>query len=357
MPEIFLREEMSPLLNFIVNGGNLFAWLIGGLQDTEIMKNRFKLAYSGAFTDVACYDEMSHQHYNYIATNLLDGLDLKGMRVLDVGCGTGIVSSQIIERGATSLVSGDQSEFMLNQWKKKAAGNKKVEFHLLDAENLPFPNGEFDVVVSSMVMGQIPNQLKCLSEMRRVLKPDGILAISTHGTRHYLNILEINLMVCIKKAMWELIGYRPEYWPWNEKISYKYLDKSGFKDQKVRRLTWVDEFGLPEKAWQFYSSTTGLWWCERFSKEKSKLIEQITLDEMKRKKITNVIMDVVFWTYPTIVDKSLSCKFKFFHFAWRSVANGRMNTLSIIKLFNIRKDALSCLGSIPIIMVEDVLFL
>lgn len=294
MPEIFSRDELSPLLKLFINGGNLFTWLSGGLRDTDTMKNRMKLGYSGAFADVASYDETSQHHYSYIANNLLDGIDLKGQRVLDVGCGTGIVSNQIIERGAASLVSGDQSEFMLNQWKKKAAGNKKVEFHLLDAENLPFPNGEFDVAVSSMVMGLIPNQLKCLSEMKRVLKPGGTLAISTHGPREYININEIVYRVYIKKAMKELTGYRNEYWPWNEKIAYKFLDKAGFKDQKVKRLTWVDEFGSPEKAWQFYSSTTGLWWYEIFSEEKRKLLDQIVFDEMKKKKITGVSIDVVF---------------------------------------------------------------
>lgn len=294
MPGIFVKDELPPLLKFIFNGGNIFTWLIGGLRDTDTMKNRLKLAYNGTFADVASYDEISQYHYKYIANNLLEGIDLKGKRVLDVGCGTGIVSNQIIERGASSLVSGDQSEFMLNQWKKKAVGNKKVEFHLLDAENLPFPDSEFDVAVSSMVMGMIPNQLRCLSEMKRVLKPGGTFAISTHGTRHYININEFGHMVLIKKAMWELTGYRPEYWPWNEKTAYKFLDKAGFKDQKVKRLTWIDEFGSPEKAWHFYSSTTGLWWHERFSKEKSKLIEQEMLHEMRKKKITSIIMDVVF---------------------------------------------------------------
>jgi len=294
MPGIFVQEELSPLLKFVLNGSNLFTWFIGGLQNTDTMKNRLKLGYNGTFADVACYDETSHHHYNYIATNLLDGIDLMGKRVLDVGCGTGIVSNQIIVLGAASLVSGDQSSFMLNQWEKKAAGNKKVEFHLLDAENLPFPNDEFDVAVSSMVMGLIPNQLKCLSEMKRVIKPGGTLAISTHGPRHYLNINEIVYRVYIKKAMREMTGYRPEYWPWNEKIAYKFLAKAGFKDQKVRRLTWVDEFGSSEKAWHFYSSTNGLWWYERFSEEKRKLLEQIVFDEMKKKKITSVSMDVVF---------------------------------------------------------------
>jgi len=63
------------------------------------------------------------------------------------------------------------------------------------------------------------------------------------------------------------------------------------------------------------------------------------------------------WTSPALVDKSLSCKFKFSHFARRSIPQSRMDTLPVVKLFNIGKDTLPCLGSISIIMVEDMLFL
>ena len=56
-------------------------------------------------------------------------------------------------------------------------------------------------------MGIIPNQLKCLSEMKRVLKPGETLAISTHGPRQYININEIGYKACIKKAMKEMTGY------------------------------------------------------------------------------------------------------------------------------------------------------
>jgi ubiquinone/menaquinone biosynthesis C-methylase UbiE len=145
-----------------------------------------------------------------------------------------------------------------------------------------------------MVMGLIPNQLRCLSEMKRVLKPSGILAISTHGPREYSNINEIGYKVCMKNAMRKMTGYRAEYWPWNEKTAYKFLDKVGFKDQKVKRLTWFDELSSPEKVWQFYSSTTSLWWFERFSEEKSKLIKQLTIDEMRKKRITGISIDVIF---------------------------------------------------------------
>ena len=298
MPGIFLKCELSPVLKFLLNGNFLLAWLVGGLRDTSAMKQRLKLAYDGTFTDdVTRYDEMGTHHYNHIAKHLLDGIDLREKRVLDVGCGTGIASGYIINGGAASLVSGDQSEFMLGQWKKKAAAagidSTKIEFQQLDAEHLPFADGKFDVAVSSMVMGEIPDQLGFLSEMKRVLKPGGTLALSTHGPRHYRNINEITFRIYIKKGLREMMGYRVEYWPWDEKTAREMLNKAGFKDQRVSRMTWEDEFGSPEKVWKFYASSTALWWSERYSKEKNKLLENIILDEFRKKQLHSVMQDVI----------------------------------------------------------------
>ncbi len=81
----------------------------------------------------------------------------------------------------------------------------------------------------------------------------------------------------------------------HEGVSGKKWDLIVTMDQKVKRLTWVDEFGSPEKAWYFYSSTNELWWYEIFAEEKRKLLDQIVFDEMKKKKITGVSIDVVFY--------------------------------------------------------------
>jgi len=298
MPAILYRGELSPLLKFAVNSNFLLAWIVGGLRDTDTMKKRLKLGYDGGFADVGCYDETSSQHYNQIAKHLLDGLDLRGKRVLDVGCGTGIVSNQIIECGALSLVSGDQSEFMLDQWRHKSASagadNEKIEFRLLDAENLPYADGEFDIVVSSMVMSMIPNQMKYLSEMRRVLKPGGTMAISTHGPYHYQNINEIVFKIYTLKGLLGMMGYRIEYWPINEKIAAKMLNKVGFTHQKVSTMKWEDELGSPEKVWKFYASTTTLFWSERYSKEKNKMFEKTILEELCQRNITSIMVDVIF---------------------------------------------------------------
>jgi ubiquinone/menaquinone biosynthesis C-methylase UbiE len=71
-----------------------------------------------------------------------------GASVLDLGCGSGILSKQIISWGA-NVTGVDQSEMMLNIAKKDILD---AEFYLADTSNLPLDDGQFDVVASSLVM-------------------------------------------------------------------------------------------------------------------------------------------------------------------------------------------------------------
>jgi SAM-dependent methyltransferase len=78
---------------------------------------------------------------------VLDALgDLRGARVLDVGCGTGATTTQLLERGASTVVGVDLSEPMIAAARKEVA-DERVRFELADALELDRP-GEFDVVFS-----------------------------------------------------------------------------------------------------------------------------------------------------------------------------------------------------------------
>ena len=90
-----------------------------------------------------------------------------------------------------------------------------------------------------------------------------------------------------------MMGYRVEYWPINEKIAIKMLNKVGFINQKVRRMTWEDELGSPEKVWKFYASTTTLYWSGRYSKEKNKVFEKTIFEGLCKKNINSVTVDVI----------------------------------------------------------------
>jgi ubiquinone/menaquinone biosynthesis C-methylase UbiE len=120
MPPVFWTGKLSSPMKWLTNINCLVAWMTGNARDTAAMKKRMKLGYEGVLSDhVTRYDELGLQEYTKMATNLLEGVDLRGKEVLDVGCGTGILSLLAIKQGAAKLTCGDLSEDMLGQCRKK----------------------------------------------------------------------------------------------------------------------------------------------------------------------------------------------------------------------------------------------
>ncbi len=95
---------------------------------------------------------------------------LKGM-VLEVGVGTGKNLKYYPED--CSVMAIDNSEGMLEKAREKGKGMKNVTLLLMDAEHLEFPDNSFDYVITTFVLCSIPDPIKALREMKRVLKPEG----------------------------------------------------------------------------------------------------------------------------------------------------------------------------------------
>jgi ubiquinone/menaquinone biosynthesis C-methylase UbiE len=105
-----------------------------------------------------------------------------GERVLEVGCGTGDVAlAASAYVGSSSAVAGiDPSPEMIAVARAKAARTARaVDFQVGVIEALAFPDGTFDVVLSSLMMHHLPDDLKRegLAEIARVLKPGGRVLI------------------------------------------------------------------------------------------------------------------------------------------------------------------------------------
>src|SRR6266511_5345279 len=106
-----------------------------------------------------------------------------GELVLDVGCGTGSLAIAAKRQvGPTGSVDGiDASPKMIARAMKKARKTDvNVVFRQALAEALPFPDGHFDVVLSTVMLHHLPRKARqqCAREIRRVLKPGGrVLAV------------------------------------------------------------------------------------------------------------------------------------------------------------------------------------
>lgn len=99
-----------------------------------------------------------------------------GGYILDLGAGTG----RLIKYLKGKIVAADISEEMLKIMKKKFS---KVEIVCADAENLPFKDGSFDLVVAAFLIVHLKNPEKCFSEVYRVLKDGGTFVVTNINQR------------------------------------------------------------------------------------------------------------------------------------------------------------------------------
>ena len=107
---------------------------------------------------------------------------LPGEHVLDVGCGTGVLTRLVAEQvGNDGEVIGiDASSEMIQVAKRNAVkAHSKANFQLSVVESLPFEDERFDIVLSSMMLHHLPPELKVagLREIFQVLKPGGRLMV------------------------------------------------------------------------------------------------------------------------------------------------------------------------------------
>ncbi len=110
---------------------------------------------------------------------------LPGMRVLEIGCGSGAFTTHVARTaGAEGKVYAlDVQPGMLRQIQAKLQRPENLDLRNLQvvagiAHRLPFPTGSLDLVYMVTVMQEIPDKLRLLAEVRRVLKPGGTLAVT-----------------------------------------------------------------------------------------------------------------------------------------------------------------------------------
>ena len=93
-------------------------------------------------------------------------------KILDLCCGTGDITNLLQKKYHEALITGvDFSEEMLKIARKK---NKKLKFEEADCASLPFPDNSFDLITIGFGLRNTPDYDKVLSEINRVLKPNGI---------------------------------------------------------------------------------------------------------------------------------------------------------------------------------------
>jgi ubiquinone biosynthesis O-methyltransferase len=119
---------------------------------------------------------------------------LAGRDVLEVGCGVGDFSIALSCAGA-NVAGVDFSPRAIELAQQKARHHdQSIAFQVADAQALPFPDNSFDVLFSCECLEHVPEPRRMLSELHRVLKPGGVLILTTEN---YSNAMVLGWLMCI----------------------------------------------------------------------------------------------------------------------------------------------------------------
>lgn len=170
------------------------------------------------------YDN-KHSYVAEYGKSMIDLINVeKNQKILDLGCGTGVLTNELAKKGAT-VIGTDLSEDMIEQ---ANANYPSMNFQVEDAINLPFEN-VFDTVFSNAVFHWIPNQEKLLHSVYTSLKENGIL-ICEFGAKNNIN----QIITAIEKITGQM-GYSYHslfYFP--SKAEYKLLlEQAGFEVKHI----------------------------------------------------------------------------------------------------------------------------
>jgi SAM-dependent methyltransferase len=141
--------------------------------EMESLKTKLKATWvSGDFGKIA-------ESFVAGAAEFVESLDLKpGMRVLDVACGSGNQSIPAARTGA-KVTGVDIAPNLIEQARNWAANeNLEIQFDEGDAENLPYADAEFDVVMTMFGAMFAPRPEKVSAELVRVCRPGGVIAMA-----------------------------------------------------------------------------------------------------------------------------------------------------------------------------------
>jgi ubiquinone/menaquinone biosynthesis C-methylase UbiE len=111
---------------------------------------------------------------------------LPGMKVLDLGCGTGTLTVMLKEEYSNSSITGLDGDAQVLEIAREKSGNMNIVWDQAMAYALPYPDASFERVVTSLVIHHLVSEDKrrAFQEVFRVLKPNGELYVLDFGAPH-----------------------------------------------------------------------------------------------------------------------------------------------------------------------------
>lgn len=129
----------------------------------------------------------------------------EGHRILELGCGTGDLWNGKLKDlpDGVEIFITDFSKGMVNEAAEKYQDFDFIKTQIIDIQDIPFESEYFDIIIANFMLYHVPNIDKALSEVYRVLKPNGIFFAATVGDNHMVEInkwvFEFNLRVRFRR--------------------------------------------------------------------------------------------------------------------------------------------------------------
>ena len=181
---------------------------------------------------------------------LLSTANLKpGERVLDVACGTGLITfrASALVGDAGSILGTDISDQMIARSTALAAqrGARNASFAQMDAESLSLPDRSFDAALCGLGIMYLPDPERCLMELRRVLRPGGRAVAAVWGERKRCGWAEIFPIVDSR--------VRSEVCPMffqtgTGDVLRMLFERAGFRSVESQRITTTLHYDSAEEA-------------------------------------------------------------------------------------------------------------
>lgn len=198
--------------------------------------------------------EASEQERLEVQAKLLGGAKFlppvrSGMRILDVGCGTGAIAREIAERVAPGEIIGvDREEAQLEAARRLAAeeGVGNVRFHRGDAAKLDFPDDEFDAVYSRFLLEHVASPPGVVAEMVRVVKPGGWVCAYEWENGCDVSYPDSPAIAQVWRGIFRLQQILSSD-PWIARKLYGIFVKAGLKNVETEGRAWTAHAGEQEK--------------------------------------------------------------------------------------------------------------
>lgn len=152
---------------------------------------------------------------------------IKGKDVLEIATGPGLLAKHVAH-AANRMIATDYSDGMIAE-ARKGVYPKQLTFEIADAENLPFADNSFDVVLIANALHVMSNPEKALREIDRVLKDNGIL-IAPNFVNH-----KRGLISNVWSGVLRIAGIRFEH-QWSTKEYREFLERNGWKVKNCKEM-------------------------------------------------------------------------------------------------------------------------